>query len=259
MKLLRILLLAVLALIATAGINAQELPEKVINENAQFWISTNNVFRISDRFALLNDLHIRRTEFVKEDNFYFLRVGGQYYINANLRLAGGYAHLWLTTNGDWDAYLNENRIYQQLSISKRYERLNALFRLRLEQRFFNNVQDGQSLNNDFFVNRIRFLASAGFPLKKGGRTELILANEIHLNFGKDVVFNTFNQNRLTFGIKHKLSKSWKFDCGYMMVFQQLATGNVYNLNHTLRLFFYGSFDLRKNKKLPFNEVRHGDE
>jgi hypothetical protein len=44
-----------------------------------------------------------------------------------------------------------------------------------------------------------------------------------------------------------------------MVYQQLAAGNVYNLNHTLRLFFYGSFDFRKNKNLPFNEVRHGEE
>jgi len=137
--------------------------------------------------------------------------------------------------------------------------MNALFRIRLEQRFFNTVQDGQSLQNDFFVNRVRFLVSAGFPLKRDGPTEFMLANETHLNFGKDVIFNTFNQNRLTIGIKHKLSRNWKVDCGYMMVYQQLAEGNVYNLNHTMRLFFYGSFDFRKNKDSPFNDVRHGDE
>ena len=146
-----------------------------------------------------------------------------------------------------------------MSISKRYEKMNALFRIRMEQRFFNNVQDGQSLNNDFFVNRFRFLVSAGFPFKQGGSTELIVANEIHLNFGEEVVFNTFNQNRFTIGIKHKINNNWKVDCGYMMVYQQLAVGNVYNLNHTSRLFFYGSFDFRKNKNLPFNEVRHGEE
>lgn len=237
----------------------QELPEKVVNQNAQFWISTNNVFRIADRWALLNDIHIRRNNFVADPNFYFLRVGGQYYLNSSLRLASGYAHLWLTPTGDWDSFQNENRIYQQLSISRRYEKMNALFRIRLEQRFFNTVVDGQSLNDDFFVNRIRFLVSAGFPFKQGGPTEFILANETHLNFGKEVVFNTFNQNRLTAGIKHKLSENWKFDFGYMMVYQQLAAGNVYNLNHTLRLFFYGSFDFRKNKNLPFNEIRHGEE
>ncbi|WP_149303818.1 DUF2490 domain-containing protein [Pareuzebyella sediminis] len=251
--------LTVILFLVSDCTRGQELPERVVNENAQFWISTNNVFRIANRWAILNDIHIRRNNFLADSNFYFLRVGGQYYLNANLRLATGYAHLWLTPTGDWDNFQNENRIYQQLSVSKRYERMNALFRIRLEQRFFNNVQDGQSLNDDFFVNRIRFLVSAGFPFKQDGATELILANEIHLNFGQDVVFNTFNQNRLTIGVKHKLSRHWKVDCGYMMVYQQLAAGNVYNLNHTLRLFFYGSFDFRKNKNVPFNEVRHGEE
>lgn len=238
---------------------AQEDVEKVVNQNAQFWISTNNQFRISERWALLNDIHIRRTDFVSEPNFYFLRFGAQYYIKPHLRVAGGYAHLWLTTQGNWDAFQNENRIYQQFSISQRYDKLNALFRLRTEQRFFNNVVDGSSLNDDFMVHRTRFLISVGFPLKPGGNTQLIVADEIHLNFGKNVVFNTFNQNRLTVGIKQKINQKWSFDFGYMMVYQQLAAGNTYNLNHTLRLFFYGSFDFRKNKKDPFNPVRHGEE
>ena len=101
--------------------------------------------------------------------------------------------------------------------------------------------------------------SVGFPFKEGGNTEFLLADEIHLNFGENVVYNTFNQNRLTVGIKQKLNDQWKFDFGYMMVYQQLAPGNVYNLNHTLRLFFYGSFDFRKNKSQPFDPVRHGEE
>lgn len=247
--------------ISTACFKArgQDLPEKVINENAQFWISTNNLFRISERWALLNDIHIRRTDFVSDPNFYFLRVGAQYYIKPSIRVAAGYAHLWLTTQGNWDAFQNENRIYQQFSISQRFEKLNALFRLRTEQRFFNNIVDGTSLNDDFTVHRVRFLASVGFPFKQGGNTQFILADEIHLNFGKNVIYNTFNQNRLTAGIKHKINNHWSFDCGYMMVYQQLAAGNVYNLNHTFRLFFYGSFDFRKNKKQPFDEVRHGEE
>lgn len=237
----------------------QDLPEKDINKNAQFWISTNNLFRISERWAILNDIHIRRTDFISDPNFYFLRAGAQYYIKPNLKVAAGYAHLWLTTQGNWDAFQNENRIYQQFSISQRYEKLNALFRLRTEQRFFNNIVDGTTLNDDFTVHRVRFLASVGFPLKQGGNTQFILADEIHLNFGKNVIYNTFNQNRLTAGIKHKINDHWSFDCGYMMVYQQLAAGNVYNLNHTFRLFFYGSFDFRKDKKQPFDDVRHGEE
>lgn len=238
---------------------AQEVPDKVVNTNAQFWTSANLVFRIHEKWSVLNDYHLRRTNFIADPNFYFLRLGAQYHFSSNVRVAGGYAHLWLTASGDWDRYQNENRIYQQMSISQRYSKMNALFRLRLEQRFFNNVVNGESLNDDFLVNRVRFLTSVSFPFKEGGKTEFLLADEIHLNFGKNVVYNTFNQNRLTIGIKHTINEQWKFDFGYMMVYQQLAVGNVYNLNHTLRLFFYGGFDLRKNKIMKMNEVRHGEE
>jgi len=239
--------------------DTEEPASKKINEVPQFWISTNNVYRVGDKWAILNDIHIRRTDFIKNPNFYFLRVGAQYYIKDNLKAAGGYAHLWLTTTDSWIQYRNENRIYQQFSVSQKFPKLNTLFRIRTEQRFFNDVLEGESLDNNFFVHRLRLLISLGVPLKEGGKTQFMFADEIHLNFGKEVVYNTFNQNRLTVGIKHQLSDNWKFDCGYMMVYQQLASGINYNLYHTFRLFFYGSFDFRKNKSKQFNDFTHGEE
>ena len=259
LKILQKSLLVYLLVFTCTSVFGQEAQEKSINENAQFWTSTNIVFRVSDKWSVLNDIHIRRTDFITEPNFYFLRFGGQYYIKPNIRAAAGYAHLWLTNSGNWDIYQNENRTYQQFGIFEKFPKLNAFFRLRLEQRFFNTVVDGKSLNDNFMTHRLRFLISVGFPFKEGGKTEFMLADEIHLNFGKEVIYNTFNQNRLTVGIKHKINDQWKFDFGYMMVYQQLAAGNVYNLNHTLRLFFYGNFDFRKDKSGKIDEIRHGDE
>ena len=88
----------------------------------------------------------------------------------------------------------------------------------------------------------------------------MVANEVHVNLGKEVVYNTFDQNRTTIGINHKISKQWRYDFGYMVIYQQRASGYEYDLNHTLRLFFYGSFDWRK--KVPANEpeiIRYADE
>lgn len=253
------LLFAFIVVLNYSNAFGQAPSEKTVNQNAQFWTSSNMVFRVSEKWAVLNDIHVRRNDFLNEPNFYFLRVGGQYYLNPNIRAAAGYAHLWLTSSGDWDRYQNENRTYQQFGIFEKFPKLNAFFRLRLEQRFFNTIVNGKSLNDDFLIHRLRFLISVGFPFKEGGRTEFMLADEIHLNFGKEVIYNTFNQNRLTVGIKHKLSDQWKFDFGYMMVYQQLANGNTYDLNHTLRLFFYGNFDFRKDKSTKIDEIRHGDE
>lgn len=234
--------------------------EKIVNDNAQFWISTNNMYVISDRWGLLTDVHIRRTNFIKDPSFYFLRGGAQYWIKENLRVAGGYAHLWSTNEEDkWYRYTNENRIYQQVSLTHRYPGSSLFLRVRNEQRFFNTVENGESLDNNYMVNRVRLLMSFSVPFKKGGRASLMIADEVHMNFGKSIVYNTFNQNRLTVGISSRLSKNWRFDTGYMMVYQQTAAGNVYNLNHTFRLFFYGNFDFRKDKSRKLETLRQADE
>ena len=233
---------------------SEEPPTKNVEQQWQAWISLNSVFQFSNHWSALADFHVRRGDFVTSPSFNFIRFGARYGFNDNMKISGGYAHLWLAKDENWTLFLNENRIYQEFILADTYPTFSGLFRIRTEQRFFNNVQEGISLQDEYFINRIRFLFSISIPFKQGSKTSFLVADEIHLNFGQEIVFNTFDQNRFTVGIKQKINKSWSFDCGYMLVYQQLLSGTNYNLNHTFRLFFYGNFDLRKNK----NElIKHG--
>jgi hypothetical protein len=67
---------------------------------------------------------------------------------------------------------------------------------------------------------------------------LVLADEVLLNFGREVVYNTMDQNRIFVGIKQNLNPQLSFDFGYMNVYQQRSSGYQYDMNHTIRLFFY---------------------
>jgi hypothetical protein len=77
---------------------------------------------------------------------------------------------------------------------------------------------------------------------------LSVADELMMQTGKDIIYNNFDQNRLFAGIRQQVSRSLSFDFGYMHVWQQLLSGNKYNRNRTIRLFFYWQPDLRKTKK-----------
>ena len=95
---------------------AQEQQEKEINDQAQFWTSVNSTWRISTKWGAMGDFHLRRNNFLKDPNFYFLRLGAVYWFNNKFSLAGGGALLWLATpdsEGDFN-YALERRIYQQL-------------------------------------------------------------------------------------------------------------------------------------------------
>jgi len=83
-----------------------------------------------------------------------------------------------------------------------------------------------------------------------GITWVLFVGIIAAHFGATVddntVYNTFDQNRVFLCIRQPISRSVSFDLGYMMVYQQRASGYQYNENHTLRCFFYYRPDFRKH-------------
>lgn len=239
------------------------ITEKDINQQAQFWTSINATSRLSNKWGAMTDFHYRRNHFMKDPNFYFLRAGAVYWVNDNFTIAGGLAHLWLATSTEngFD-FANENRIYQQVQWRQKINKLSYLFRIRNEQRWHEVLNYDGSVNRIRFSNRLRFLFSVTIPVFKDPYLPAIsIADEILIHFGKEIIYNSLDQNRIFVGIKQKISKKVSFDLGYMMVYQQKYSGYQYDMNHTFRWFFYYSPDFRKKEhkeKFPHYAIP-GDE
>lgn len=229
-------------------LSAQE--RKEINEQSQFWWSINTSTRVSERFGVIADFHLRRNDFLNQTNFYFARLGGAYWVSDQLTLVAGYAHLWLSKpleNGRRN-YQNENRIYQQIQWRQNVGKVTFVQRIRNEQRWHEVLDANGDYNRTRFSNRVRFLSSFNVKIFNNPKwPSLVLADEVHVHFGKEIVYNTFDQNRVFAGIKVPLKPNLKFDIGYMMVYQQRYSGRDFDLNHTFRWFFYYTPDLRNDK------------
>jgi len=236
-----------LLLCSLAPVIAHGQTAKEINEQVQFWVSLNTTSRLSDRWGAVGDLHIRRNDFVEDPSFYLLRVGAHHWISDTFAVTLGYAHNWVApVQEGWRTWTQENRIYQQAQYSTRLGRVGVLHRLRNEQRWQQQVENDILTGESKFSDRVRYLISVTIPVSENQSVpSLIVSNEILVQFGSALVENTFDQNRLFGGIKKSLSPSWSFDLGYMLVYQQKASGYQYDLNHTLRWFFYWTPDFRK--------------
>jgi hypothetical protein len=224
--------------------------DRVVIEQEQFWFSVNSHSRISSRVGILADFHLRRTDFLDETNFYFIRTGVSWRFSDQLFIAAGYGHLWLSRDFQTASgiYQDENRIYQDLQWKARAGRVTFLNRFRNEQRWHEVLNEEGQYDRTRFSNRIRFLSSFTFRIFNNPQLPaLIVSDEIMFHFGKEIEYNTFDQNRLFTGIKVPVAKDLNFDFGYMLVYQQHYDGFTYDLNHTLRWFFFYSPDLRKIK------------
>jgi len=224
----------------TTYINSAQTPQKKeINDQAQTWISLNTVLKFNDRWGTMNDFHIRRTDFADKENFYFARTGITYSPYPKLTLAAGYAHLWLApSKPEWSNFADENRIFQQVLYSSKIGNVSMLQRIRNEQRWQDKMLNDRAVDTRF-TNRIRYLLSFTIPIFNDEKLpSLVVADELLMHFGKEVVYNSMDQNRIFIGIRQNINPKWSYDFGYMNVIQQKYSGYQYDSNHTLRLFFY---------------------
>ena len=224
-------------------------PREVQDQN-HFWWSFNTKAKLTGRWSLEADLHIRRTNFLKNNNFLYTRLGIGYSFNEQLSVSAGGGRMWLANNnGATELFSNENRLVEQVLFNSKAGRISLTQRLRIEQRWIQKVINFQPVDENRYVNRFRYLLALNIPLSKNNKIpSLILANELMLQTGKDIIYNNFDQNRFFIGFKQPLTKTLSFDMGYMHVWQQKLSGYQYSRNHTIRWFFYWQPDWRKKNK-----------
>jgi hypothetical protein len=221
---------------------------KQVTTQEQTWFSVNTTAKLSSHWGFIADAHIRRTEFLNLPSFYFLRGAVNYWVNPKLTVAVGYGHMWVApTKPGYQTFANENRIYQQVQLLSNAGKVSVMQRLRSEQRWVEKIVQDKRTDTSNFTERFRYLLSLTIPVFKNKHLpSLVLSDELSVQFGEKIVYNTFEQNRFFIGIKESISKTLSFDAGYMYLYQQKETGYQYNANKTYRLFFYFTPNLSKH-------------
>lgn len=236
-------------------------PSRQVNHNFHTWTSINSVMRFSNRWGMMADVHVRRKDNLKDASFYFARIGANYWLNEKITFSLAYGHLWLApTTAGWTTFADEHRIHQQAQYVSALGKVGMLQRIRNEQRWAEKIVDDKPSGKWRFTNRFRYLINFNIPLNKAPHPlSLVLADEILMHQGKEVVYNALDQNRIFIGIRQKLGHAWSFDAGYMNVYQQKYSGYQYDMNHTFRLFFYFSPDYRKKAGIALHAPILSDE
>jgi hypothetical protein len=236
-----------LLLLSPLVIRAQRVRE--IQTQNHTWTSVNSQIRLTDKFGVTADIHLRRTDFLSSNSFFLLRVGGMYYVNKQLSLGVAYGHMWLANqSGATELFSNENRLHQHIGFNQKLGKVQINQRLRIEERWIQKVKNFIPIDEIRYTTRFRYQLTLNIPVSSNPKLpSLALSDELMMQTGKDIIYNNFDQNRLFAGIRQQVSPALAFDFGYMHVWQQRLSGYQYNRNHTIRLFFYWQPDFRKKK------------
>ncbi len=251
----KLYLLSLLTICCMTQTQAQTATAKQTNHVGQLWLGYMNQTRWTNKFGTWTDIHLRTKENVISGlSQAIFRVGGTYYLADNTKFTLGYAFVnHFPAHNHKNISQPEHRLWQQMQWHTRYAKLRTMQWVRLEERFRRKIKNDDELAEGYAFNyRLRYNFMLAYPLSKKGfepnTLSLVVNDEIHVNFGKEIVYNYFDQNRFFIGLAYQVNVHDNLQFGYMNLFQQLATGNRYRSLHTLRVFYFHNLDLRRKKE-----------
>jgi hypothetical protein len=210
--------------------------------NNQLWLGYMTSGKLSQHYSIWNDVH-----YVPE-SFAIIRTGLTRHIFDGGSITAGYAFLKLPIGSSSALERTEHRPWGQLQFTLPAAPTWTLTqRIRYDARFKQNITDGEITPGYGFNHRVRFLFSIKKMLHRPeGETLLpyvVLSNETLLNFGREITYNTFDQNRLSLSFGLQKGKV-QYQLGFMNRFVQSGPAK-YTLNHTVVLWVIQKFDLQK--------------
>lgn len=116
-----------------------------------------------------------------------------------------------------------------------------------------NSSTGQ-FQNGRYENRVRYMAKATFNITNDDHPIFAAVyDEVFINFGKDVAYNIFDQNRLYGAIGYTISPTFKVELGYLyqiILLRNLDVATQKNQvenNHTLQIGLFSNLSFIKKK------------
>lgn len=224
------------------------------NTNAWFMYFGNH--KLTDRFGLHAEVQLRRSQWFAESQQLLLRTGIDYYTKGNNRFTLGYAYVETHPYGDFPVanVFPEHRIWQQFLTSQTIGKFKLSHRYRLEQRMIGNATTGE-FKNGRSENRFRYMAKVTVNLTSGEHPLFLAAyDEVFVNFGKEVGYNIFDQNRLYGALGYTLSSQLKVEVGYLNQIVQLrsldataaSARNKIENNHTFQVGLFSTIPFYKS-------------
>lgn len=194
------------------------------------WTAINGTIPIGSKFENKFQISPRFLDNATGFNQFIIHELLGYKFNKHLSFYQGYA---------WSTYyiprfIREQRPYNDLVVSHNVDKFSFEHRLRLEERFIQDV-DGVSL-------RARYRLKGLYPLGKSKKWSLVFFDELffNLNSPHNGPNSGIDQNRIYAGILRKLTDNFSIEGGYQLQ-QRLTPGpnNPYKadlLNHFLVIY-----------------------
>lgn len=243
MKIIRILFLLL------GGFVSQAQTEKNVDHQSIVWTRYYNQLTITDKWSLHTEFDNRVFLKPVEQNLFVIRVQGRYKINDKLETGAGFAYFSVSTQdpeATFDFQVPEYRGQQDISWKETFNEIRLNQRLQLEERYVHNASKTELLPGTIFFWRIRYRLQVDYSLwkKENRNLKAVVSDEILFNFGKNIIKNHFDQNRIYTALNYAFNKNIAVELGYLNSFQKRSSGVDFYNRDIIRFSFIHKMKLK---------------
>ena len=242
--------IAILILFILVVKNVQSQTEILKDQGS--WLTFTNKVKISNKFYFTNVIQQRRVRFLKETQGFLIAPSINYKLLNNVSVGAGYMFFKYFPNGVSHSpiHKNENRFFQQISLTSQVGKFKISNRLRFEERVIELINSNVTPNiidGDKYVNRFRYRLQATTNLFKLKNEKYImgkLSNEIRIRFANGITEPDFDQNNFEALLGYKLASNSTFWMGYGRYYSR-KNSFKYVSNNILHVTLSYNFDISK--------------
>jgi hypothetical protein len=154
-----------------------------------------------------------------------------------------------TQNPDisFDFRIPEYRGQQDITWKQDFGNFTLNQRFQVEERFFQNANKEELISGTTYFWRFRYRLQGEYSCwkKENQYLKAIVYDELMFNGGKNVVKNTFDQNRVYAALQYGVNKNTALELGYLKSFQRRASGVDYFDRDIIRFTFFHKINLDK--------------
>ncbi len=219
--------------------------QHTVTHSNMLWVNYNNNIRVDSSWSVVNDVQLRTKDWADKWSQFAVRTGLVYNLKKNITVTLGFA--WFASVSYFNnrpVLANEWRPWQEIAFQKQIRSLKFIQRVRLEQRFLQQLSNGKKTNDFETRHRLRYRFEFGYPVCSG-KYILFAGNEVMGNLNYIGTNRFFDQNRTFAYVNCKLSPKTIFQFQYIKVLQWRATAWVLEDNNVFRFSIHQQLSLKK--------------
>ena len=219
---------------------------QVKHTNTNFiWLNYNQSIQLHHKWTLLNDIQFRTKNWFQYQSLIAVRSGIAYAINKHTNAAAGFAWFANFRNvNDATVIANEYRLWQDVSFQSPWNNKVISNRVRLEERFLQQIINGALSNKYDKKLRLRYKVEIGIPILKSNVT-CNIGNEVMVNIDYIHSNQFFDQNRAYFFLNIPMVKNTLFQFQYIKIFQWQVNNNILDNQNVFRFSVHQKLNIKK--------------